>query len=74
MNIYENKSRWKWVLVALAVLIGSGSLWYTNRLVKVLAEGEKRQIELYAKGLQAITEAEPGDNLTFLFQDRKSTV
>ena len=69
MNIYENKSRWKWFLVALAVLIGSGSLWYTNRLVKVLAEGEKRQIELYAKGLQAITEAEPGDNLTFLFQE-----
>jgi two-component system, sporulation sensor kinase E len=69
MNIYENKSRWKWFLMALALLIGVGSLWYTNRLVKVLADGEKRQIELYAKGLQAITEAEPGDNLTFLFKE-----
>lgn len=69
MNIYENKSTWKWFLVALALLIGGGSLWYTNRLVKVLAEGEKRQIELYAKGLQAITASESGTNLTFLFQE-----
>ncbi len=69
MNIYDNKSAWKWFLVALALLIGGGSLWYTNRLVKVLAEGEKRQIELYAKGLQAITSSESGTNLTFLFQE-----
>jgi len=69
MNIYDNKSAWKWFLVALAVLIGGGSLWYTNRLVKVLAEGEKRQIELYAKGLQTITSSESGDNMTFLFQE-----
>jgi two-component system, sporulation sensor kinase E len=69
MNIYENKSAWKWFLVALAALIGGGSLWYTNRLVKVLAEGEKRQIELYAKGLQAITASESGGDMTFLFQE-----
>jgi two-component system, sporulation sensor kinase E len=69
MNIYDNKSVWKIILVALAMGIGLGSLWYTNRLVKVLAEGEKRQIGLYAKGLQAITDSETGGNMTFLFQE-----
>jgi two-component system, sporulation sensor kinase E len=69
MNIYENKSVWKIILVVSAFLIGLGSLWYTNRLVKVLAEGEKRQIGLYAKGLQAITDSETGGNMTFLFQE-----
>jgi signal transduction histidine kinase len=69
MNIYDNKSAWKGVLVVLALAIAIGSLWYTNRLVKVLAEGEQRQIGLYAKGLQAITDSETGSNMTFLFQE-----
>ena len=69
MNIYDNKSVWKIILVISALFIGLGSLWYTNRLVKVLAEGEKRQIGLYAKGLQAITDSETGGNMTFLFQE-----
>jgi two-component system, sporulation sensor kinase E len=69
MNIYENKSVWKIILVVSALVIALGSLWYTNRLVKVLAEGEKRQIGLYAKGLQAITDSETGGNMTFLFQE-----
>lgn len=68
MNIYENKSVWKIILVVSALIIALGSLWYTNRLVKVLADGEKRQIGLYAKGLQAITDSETGGNMTFLFR------
>ncbi|MDB5272879.1 MAG: histidine kinase [Chitinophagaceae bacterium] len=69
MDIYENKSVWKIILVVSALVIALGSLWYTNRLVKVLADGEKRQIGLYAKGLQAITDSETGGNMTFLFQE-----
>ncbi|MDF2454126.1 MAG: integral rane sensor signal transduction histidine kinase [Cytophagaceae bacterium] len=69
MNIYENKSVWKIILVVSALIIALGSLWYTNRLVKVLADGEKRQIGLYAKGLQAITDSETGGNMTFLFRE-----
>ncbi|HSZ72967.1 MAG TPA: HAMP domain-containing sensor histidine kinase [Cytophagaceae bacterium] len=69
MNIYDNKSAWKGILVVSALVIALGSLWYTNHLVKVLAEGEKRQIGLYAKGLQAITDSETGGNMTFLFQE-----
>lgn len=69
MNIYENKSVWKIVLVVSALVIALGSLWYTNRLVKVLADGEKRQIDLYAKGLQAITDSETGGDMTFLFKE-----
>ena len=69
MNIYENKSVWKIILMVSALIIALGSLWYTNRLVKVLADGEKRQIGLYAKGLQAITDSETGGNMTFLFRE-----
>ncbi len=50
-------------------LIAGVSLWYTNQLVKVLAESEKKQIQLYANGLQAIMNADNGEGLSFLFQE-----
>lgn len=52
MNIYTQKQRWKLLLLASALLIGIASLWYTNRLVKVLEEEEKKRVEMWAKAIQ----------------------
>jgi two-component system, sporulation sensor kinase D len=49
VNIYSQKQRWKILLLVAALFIGAASLWYTNRLVKNLAEEERKKIELWAE-------------------------
>ena len=48
MDIYNRKQRWKFLLFLIAAIIGISSLLYTNRLVKVLAEEERKKVELLA--------------------------
>ncbi len=59
MNIYEQKQRWKIFLFAGAILIGVGSLVYTNRLVKSLSTQERSKIRLWAEAVRVLDRAEP---------------
>ncbi len=52
MNIYSKKQRWKWLLFIVALLIIFTSLWYTNSLVKGIAEEERAKAKLWAKAVQ----------------------
>lgn len=52
MNIYTQKQKWKWLLAAAAFIIVIGSLWYTNNLVKRIAEDEKQKVKLWAEAVQ----------------------
>jgi signal transduction histidine kinase len=63
LNIYTRKQRWKLTLLAAALLIGIGSLLYTNQLVRKLSEEEKKKVELWAEATRQISDvnAEPGD-------------
>lgn len=63
MNIYTRKQRWKLILLIAALLIGMGSLWYTNQLVNKLSEEEKKKVELWAEATRQIsdTNADVGD-------------
>ena len=47
----------------IALLIGIGSLFYTNQLVKKLSIEEKKKVELWAEATRQISDinAEPGD-------------
>jgi signal transduction histidine kinase len=54
LNIYENKQRWKLILFIIAILIGAGSLAYTNRLVKELATQERKTVELWAQAMEIL--------------------
>lgn len=56
MNIYSQKQRWKLLLLAAAVLIGSASLWYTNKLVKKLSEEEAKKIQLWAEATRRLAD------------------
>ncbi|HEX3008549.1 MAG TPA: ATP-binding protein [Bacteroidales bacterium] len=49
IKIYAKRQRWKLVLFFLAILIGIGSLFYTNKLVKTLSLEEKKKIQLWAE-------------------------
>ncbi|MCE1190344.1 MAG: HAMP domain-containing histidine kinase [Ignavibacteria bacterium] len=60
----------KLLLTVLAILIGGGTLIYTNKLVVKLQERERQIVQLYAKGIQYIANT-PSDNsdITFLFEN-----
>lgn len=63
MNIYTRKQRWKLILLIAALLIGIGSLLYTNQLVRKLSEEERKKVELWAEATRQISDinTEPGD-------------
>ena len=64
MNIYEKKQWLKFILLFTAVLIGAGSLYYTNRLVNTIAEEECKKIELWAEATQILVNLDPTNDQT----------
>ncbi|MFN8207351.1 MAG: HAMP domain-containing sensor histidine kinase [Bacteroidales bacterium] len=69
MNIYTQKQLWKTTLFIVAVLIGVGSLWYTNQLVKQLAESETKKVKLWADATIKITDpSTAGTDIEFLME------
>ena len=52
MNIYSRKQQWKWILFIVAILIVFTSLWYTQKLVKRIADDERVKIRLWADAVQ----------------------
>ena len=66
LDLYKNRGKLKWGVFLFSIVIGLGSIYYTNTLVEELKTREKRQIDLYANALEyASTNS---DNLTFVFQ------
>jgi two-component system, sporulation sensor kinase D len=59
VNIYEKKQRWKFLLLFSAIMIGAGSLYYTNNLVKNIAEDERKKIELWAEATRILANPDP---------------
>ncbi|MBI1287792.1 MAG: hypothetical protein GC178_09455 [Flavobacteriales bacterium] len=73
MNIYSKKQRWKQLLVVVALIIGVGSLFYTNQLVSRLAIQERHKVELWAKGTKFLANsADQNTDLSFVFEVVKS--
>ena len=67
MNIYTQKQRWKLLLLLAALMIGTTSLWYTNRLVQKLAEEERKKIELWAEATRRLADvSELNTDINFL--------
>ncbi len=67
LDLYNNKNQVKWLAIFVSVVIGGGSIWYTNRLVEELRERERRQIELLSSALEYA--ATTTENLTFINQE-----
>lgn len=58
INIYVKKQRWKMILFLLAILIGIGSLLYTNNLVETLQQEEKKKVQLWAEATSLLAHDE----------------
>ncbi|MEO8795895.1 MAG: HAMP domain-containing sensor histidine kinase [Daejeonella sp.] len=74
MNPYEQKRRWKFILLAFAVVIAGASLWYTNYLVQNISIAERTRAEVWAKSTRNII-AMPDINdeyITFIYSIRDS--
>lgn len=67
VDLYSNKKQVKWLVILVSIVIGSGSIWYTNLLVEELKERERRQIELLSKALEYASTT--SENLTFVSQE-----
>ena len=52
LNIYEQITGWRFVAIAILLLVGIGVLYYFNQLGKQVEEREKRYATLYAAGIR----------------------
>ena len=66
MNIYLNRSKWQIFLFLFAILIGVGSLIYTQFLVRSLKAEERNKVEMWAEATRLINTADSTQNLDFL--------
>lgn len=51
-DLYQDNSKFKWVVLVVSVLISISSIYYTNQLVNQLKERERAQVRLFAKALE----------------------
>lgn len=66
MNIFRNRSNWQVFLFFFAILIGVGSLIYTQFLVRSLKAEERKKVEIWAEATRLINSADSTQNLEFL--------
>ncbi|PWK69213.1 histidine kinase/DNA gyrase B/HSP90-like ATPase [Mucilaginibacter oryzae] len=72
MNPYQHKKRWKYLLLAFAVVIASGSLFYTSYLVKNIARSERTRAQVWAISMRQILASDDNDFLNYVFAVRDS--
>jgi two-component sensor histidine kinase len=60
-SIYYQNSRWKVLLLGLALIIGAVSLMYTDRMVQSVRKQERKNMELWANATRALSMSEEFD-------------
>lgn len=74
MNPYQQKKRWKYSLLTFAVVIASGSLLYTNYLVRNIAKSERTRAQVWAISMKQVLASDDNDFLNYVFAVLDSTV
>lgn len=69
INIYTDKSQSKIIVVLIAILIGSCSVFYTDFLVRQLDQRERQQIELFVKSQKFLVNENTNEETNFVFQE-----
>jgi len=67
LNLFRQKNLWKLALLLFAVVIGVGSLVYTENLVSRLKIEERENVALWAEATRLISLPEMNQNLEFLY-------
>ena len=66
MNIFRYKTLWKLFLLLFVILIGMGSLIYTENLVRKLKIEERKNVGLWAEATRLISLSDSSQNVDFL--------
>jgi two-component system, sporulation sensor kinase D len=74
MNPYQQKKRWKYSLLTFAVVIASGSLLYTNYLVRNIARSERTRAQVWAMSMKQELASDDNDFLNYVFAVRDSSL
>jgi len=72
MNPYAQRRFWKYFLLAFAVVIASGSLFYTSYLVKSIKRSERTRAEIWALSIKQMFSSDDNDFLNYVFAVRDS--
>lgn len=73
MNPYQQKRRWKYLLLSFAIVIASGSLFYTSYLAKNIAKSERTRAQVWALSMKQITASDDNDFLSYVLAVRDSS-
>ena len=52
MNLYSKKQRWKIVLLLAALLIASGTIWYTSFIASKVQKEERQKVKLWSETIR----------------------
>jgi anti-sigma regulatory factor (Ser/Thr protein kinase) len=67
VNIYEQITGWRFVAIAVLLMIGVGVLYYFNQLGKQVEEREKKYALLYAAGVKFFVESSVESTCDYTF-------
>ncbi len=74
MNPYQNKRRWKYLLLFFAIVIAASSLWYTDFLVQRISKSERTRAEVWSQSFKKMFETDNDEMMNYLFAVRDSLV
>jgi two-component system, sporulation sensor kinase D len=74
MNPYTQKKRWKYILIAFAVIIASSSLLYTSYLVRNIAKAERTRAQVWVLSMKQESISDDNDNLQYALAVRDSSL
>ena len=69
IDLYTKRSNLKWVVLVVSIVIGIGSILYTNLLVSKIKLREQRLIETYANAIEYLANDESSGNYDFLLEE-----
>ncbi len=72
MSLYEQKRRWKYLLLVFAFIIAGSSLLYTHYLVGNIEKSERTRAEVWAISIKKILDTEDSEFLNYVFSVRDS--
>jgi len=66
LHIYTRKQRWKFLLLAGALIIGIATSWYTNIMVKKLEREEKLKMETWVAATEQLNNIKVGEETHYV--------
>lgn len=74
LNPHQQKQSWKYSLIAFAVVIVCGSLFYTKYLVRNITNAERTRAQVWAMSMKQMLTSDDNDNFAYAYAVRDSSI